>query len=291
MISLIWDIKNSSHKLWTFTKAANLALASLFLSPGCQDERSIYDLQFVSILYPSCISCSLSQKLSHVYIIKQSGKMIIILSSSIHFFIQNLTFGTKWTKNYCPHQVWSSLWRQRQAHGLHKTPEKQMGIQKKNYFRGFQKFWRKKWTSKMYDKASSPQLFVSPEAVCWKALCSKGNTSSNGGCFSVMSFVGGVPFFHMIYTSSRTSKVISAVVTLCCYPKRRCQISPKKSKLSNESDLENAKETHLGSHHFTQHPVFGTFPKLNSEFTPEKCLGKEDDVRSFLLGFGKTFQG
>ena len=193
MISLIWDIKNSSHKLWTFTKAANLALASLFLSPGCQDERSIYDLQFVSILYPSCISCSLSQKLSYVYIMKQSGKMIIILSSSIHFFISKIWLSERNERtNYCPHQVWSSLWRQRQAQmGCTKHQKNRWASKKETFLGGLPKVLKKKWTSKMYDKASSAQLFVSPEAVCWKALCSKGNTSSNGGCFIVMFFLAG----------------------------------------------------------------------------------------------------
>ena len=173
--------------------------------------------------------------------------------------------------------------------GLHKT-RKRDGHPKTNYFRGgFQTFWRKNWTSKMYDKASSAQLFVSPEAVCWKALCSKGNTSSNGGCFIVMFFVGGVPFLHMIYTSSRISKVISAVVTPCCYPKRRCQISPKKSKFPMNQTPWNAKKTRRISP-FNPAPSFWYISKVEQRVYPWKMVGKGRLLPS-LLAFGKTFQG
>lgn len=49
---------------------------------------------------------------------------------------------------------------------LAQNTRKTDGHPKKTYFGGLPNVLKKKWTSKMYDKASSAQLFVSPEVVC-----------------------------------------------------------------------------------------------------------------------------
>ena len=218
--------------------------------------------------------------------------MIIILSSSIHFFISKIWLSERNERtNYCPHQVWSSLWRQRQAKmACTKHQKNRRAPKKKPILGGFQTFWKKNGPQKCMIRLH-PHNFSFPQKLyVEKPYFSKGNTSSNGGCFSVMFFVGGVPFFHMIYTSSCISKVISAVVTPCCYPKRRCQISPKKSKFPMNQTPWNAKKT-LRISPFNPAPSFWYTPEVEQRVYPWKMVGKGRRRTILPIGFWENFSG